>query len=371
VRRTARRTAAAALFPAVLFLIHCGGDETPEKTAPPAKAENASSGSPSPSRTGSNPAAGKRTTSVAPADPERRSAPDQPADAPPTGVASTEGSQPTPVHEVPSSPTQVAGAVTGSAPSGESTAMEAAPTEPPVGAPASTVPLSGARYESPPASQQQPAGEQLRGEYAERDDTTPPSWNSDAAGAVLGSVDTAPQDTGSESEGEAPVRERPRSSHSGGGGGGSGSPSSDTTPETEPPPVPTLQMLASPAPARAGDRVVLQVRIEDATSVRGVPFHLVYPPDLLQFETGAAGPFLAGGGADLTFMADGPPGRLMVALTQHGSTAGAIGSGVLCTLEFRALAPGNARIQMDDLHVFLADRSEVSPINLPLNLTIQ
>ena len=125
-----------------------------------------------------------------------------------------------------------------------------------------------------------------------------------------------------------------------------------------------VRAVATPGVVPVGGLVTLTFRIRGARDVHAVPFHLVYPADLLEYVDGAPGPFLApargeGSGARPFFMADGAPGRLFVALARFGAAGGgAGGSGTLCTLRFRARAAGAARLSFEDAHVVLADRSE-------------
>ena len=131
-----------------------------------------------------------------------------------------------------------------------------------------------------------------------------------------------------------------------------------------------MRIEVSPSPVQVGDPVSVQVHIENAREVRSAPFHLVYPAHLLEFESASAGTFLAGPDADLIFMADGPPGQVMVALSLLGGSEGASGNGELCTLNFRALTAGRAVLALEDLHIFLADITHFTPLHAPQELSI-
>jgi len=138
-----------------------------------------------------------------------------------------------------------------------------------------------------------------------------------------------------------------------------------------------IRGVAAPAVIPVGGVVTLTFRIRGARDVHAVPFHLVYPADLLEYVDGAPGPFLAPArgatsNARPFFMADGPPGRLFVPLSRFGAaTGGAGGAGVLCTLRFRARAAGAARLTFEDAHVVLADRSEAEASFEAVSLVIR
>jgi hypothetical protein len=129
-----------------------------------------------------------------------------------------------------------------------------------------------------------------------------------------------------------------------GGGGGGGSPTEPT-----PTPTPTQPSITftpqSPGPsgisivsssASTATTLILEVRATSVSDLYGVAFDLAYPSNLLQHVRSTQGPMLAGG----TFQGSVGGGRLVIGLSNLGPVPGANGSGVLMTLEFRAIAAG-------------------------------
>jgi len=129
-----------------------------------------------------------------------------------------------------------------------------------------------------------------------------------------------------------------------GGGGGGSSPvePTPTPPTTQPSLVFTPQggagtglSLAAGAGSTA-TTLILEVRANSVTDLYGVAFDLSYPANLVQYVRAAQGPLLAGG----TLQVAPGTGNLVVGLSNLGPVPGASGSGVLMTLEFRAIGAG-------------------------------
>jgi hypothetical protein len=129
-----------------------------------------------------------------------------------------------------------------------------------------------------------------------------------------------------------------------GGGGGGGSPTQPT-----PTPPPTQASLVFTPQGGAGSGVslaagaastattlFLEVRANSVTDLYGVAFDLAYPANLVQYVRATQGPLLAGG----TLQVATGTGALVVGLSNLGPVPGASGSGVLMTLEFRAIGAG-------------------------------
>ncbi len=137
------------------------------------------------------------------------------------------------------------------------------------------------------------------------------------------------------------------------GGGGTNPP--DDTPEEPPPtppptdrkepPPPAVVRLIPSAPAyKVGDRLVVEVRIENGTGVGSVPFHLRYNRQALEFvPPGIQGPFLASDGTGTVFLANDAAGggEVVVGLSRLGGGEGVNGSGILATFQFQAVGPGD------------------------------
>lgn len=134
-------------------------------------------------------------------------------------------------------------------------------------------------------------------------------------------------------------------------------PADETPPESAPPaetgsPEPpanvgpaTVRLVPSAPSFRVGDRVSVEVRIENATNVGSVPFHLRYNRQVLEFVPPAVqGPFLNSDGANSVFLATDAVGggEVVVGLSRLGGGDGMSGAGTLATFQFQAINPGDA-----------------------------
>ncbi|HKY31286.1 MAG TPA: cohesin domain-containing protein [Candidatus Polarisedimenticolia bacterium] len=114
-----------------------------------------------------------------------------------------------------------------------------------------------------------------------------------------------------------------------------------------------VTLATSPSIPRPGSIVRVRVVIRNARGVGSFPFTLTYDPGIMEFIPGSAreGRFFRQGGAATSFMARAGRSRqgatgVVVGLSRLG-TSGARGSGVVCELSFRALAPGTARLGLE------------------------
>jgi hypothetical protein len=116
-------------------------------------------------------------------------------------------------------------------------------------------------------------------------------------------------------------------------------------PEDQPPTAPALVRLVPSKPVyQVGERVVVQVVIDNAQDVGSTPFHLRYNPEVLQFiPPGSEGPFMRSDGANTVFLAadTGGGGEIVVGLSRMGAPEGVSGSGTLAVFEFTAIASGD------------------------------
>jgi general secretion pathway protein D len=97
--------------------------------------------------------------------------------------------------------------------------------------------------------------------------------------------------------------------------------------------------------AGVGNEITVRIFISQAGHVGSVPFHIAYDPKILQFENGAEGDFLKKDGASTVFNAQASTlNEVFVALARLGVPTGADGDGTLCTLKFKALAPGKTAL---------------------------
>lgn len=105
-------------------------------------------------------------------------------------------------------------------------------------------------------------------------------------------------------------------------------------------------MLPRVVKAQVGHRVSIKVRVANAAELGSAPFHVLYDPKVLKFEGGEEGPFMKSGGRQTAFFAaptsDG--NEVVVGLSRLGRGNGAAGQGLLCTLNFTALARGDAKL---------------------------
>lgn len=137
-----------------------------------------------------------------------------------------------------------------------------------------------------------------------------------------------------------------------GGGGGGGGP---TEPPPPPPPTPGIVVTPAAAPATgvsiasgAGttqSTLILEIRANSVNDLYGVAFDLRYPSNLLQLVQTSSGPFL--GTATLQSVPGSGSGLILVGLSKLGAVSGTNGSGVLMTLEFRAIAAGQGSFSFE------------------------
>ena len=106
----------------------------------------------------------------------------------------------------------------------------------------------------------------------------------------------------------------------------------------------TVRLVPSAPSFRVGDRLTVEVRIENATNVGSVPFHLRYNRQVLEFVPPAnQGPFLNSDGANTVFLATDSSGggEVVVGLSRLGGGDGMSGAGTLATFQFQAINPGD------------------------------
>ena len=129
-----------------------------------------------------------------------------------------------------------------------------------------------------------------------------------------------------------------------GGQGETGNPPAEQAPPESPPiQTPSTVRIVPSAPSyHIGDRVVVEVRIDNATNVGSVPFHLKYNRQVLEFVPPAVqGPFLNADGANTVFLANDNGGEIVVGLSRLGSGEGMTGGGTLATFQFQAINAGD------------------------------
>ena len=95
---------------------------------------------------------------------------------------------------------------------------------------------------------------------------------------------------------------------------------------------------------RVGDRVAVEVRVENATNVGSIPFHLQYNAQVLEWLGPAnEGNFLRSDGTNTVFLAlpAQTGGDLVVGASRLGGGQGVSGSGTIATFQFQAINPGD------------------------------
>jgi hypothetical protein len=105
-----------------------------------------------------------------------------------------------------------------------------------------------------------------------------------------------------------------------------------------------VRLVPGAASYGVGDRVVVQVMIDNARNLGSVPFHLRYNRSVLEFVPPATeGSFLRSDGGGTVFLASDAAagGEVVVGLSRMGGGDGVSGSGVLATFEFQAVNAGN------------------------------
>ncbi|MFL6198362.1 MAG: cohesin domain-containing protein [Thermoanaerobaculia bacterium] len=133
------------------------------------------------------------------------------------------------------------------------------------------------------------------------------------------------------------------------GGGGGGSSPVEPTPT---PPVSQPSLVFTPqggggsgvsltaGAASTATTLILEVRANSVTDLYGVAFDLGYPANLVQYVRATQGPLLAGGTLQVAVAGGGGAGNLVIGLSNLGPVPGASGSGLLMTLELRAIGAG-------------------------------
>ncbi len=129
-------------------------------------------------------------------------------------------------------------------------------------------------------------------------------------------------------------------------------PKPDPEPEPKPEPDPDddtashgptrVILAAEPGPLAPDAELRVHVLIENAGGVASVPFHLRFDPRVLRFEQALQGPFMGSDGQAAIVMAAplSSGDVVVVGAARLGAVPGVSGSGEICTLRFRVLAPG-------------------------------
>jgi hypothetical protein len=120
-------------------------------------------------------------------------------------------------------------------------------------------------------------------------------------------------------------------------------------PAPSPAPPPTARLaITTPGPqfAVGGGPYTVPITIAGAQRVSTISVSVTYNPSVLRVRTVQPGTFLAQGGVTPTFTQQVDPGAGRVDLTalRPGDQVGATGTGLVATLVFEAIAPGQSAI---------------------------
>ena len=128
-----------------------------------------------------------------------------------------------------------------------------------------------------------------------------------------------------------------------------------------------------PTTVKVGEELTLQLELDSATPLRGLPMVLRFDPRRLALQDAIEGAFFRQDDAATAFTQelDAEAGQLRVGVLRRQAT-GAMGSGAVVSLRFRALAAGAARVLVDSARLVPvgpgAPRLVVPP---PWTLTVQ
>ncbi len=143
----------------------------------------------------------------------------------------------------------------------------------------------------------------------------------------------------------------------------------DQTPEPpEPPGVAQVVLQPTMLDVAPGSALSLHIWIYGAQDTASVPFHLLFNPEVLQFQGAREGPFLAGDGAATVFMfSPSTSGQsIVVGHSRLARETGANGNGELCVLDFVALAEGDPGLAFDRAAVI-----DVAGVHQPAHFEVQ
>jgi hypothetical protein len=105
-------------------------------------------------------------------------------------------------------------------------------------------------------------------------------------------------------------------------------------------------VVASAAAVASGAVLTVDVMASSNVAVVDAPLHLSFDPAVVEFVDGTPGDFLTQGGSSIVFFADGRSraGDVAIAAGRVARGQGASGSGLLCRIRFRGVAPGSTAL---------------------------
>ena len=178
------------------------------------------------------------------------------------------------------------------------------------------------------------AGEETQAgaSHSENDALAPAA--SDAIGWVAVPLADAPPQPIPEPQDAPPPPENPAPTP------GPGDPNPMPTPQA----IPTLQLVTVTAPVPVGSSFLVAVRLNGASNVTSLPFHVGFDPAVLEFQSVEEGPAVGGAMQPILLASVSPsrPGDLAVGLSLVEAGGLLQGTGTVMKLRFRALAPGTS-----------------------------
>jgi general secretion pathway protein D len=131
----------------------------------------------------------------------------------------------------------------------------------------------------------------------------------------------------------------------------SGPPPAQMNQQVPPPTVTAAAQLHFDPPnvtLKPGDRATLGLAVSNVKDLYSIPLLIHFDPGVVQVEEVKDGEFLSGGTqqAAIVQRVDAQRGEVVVSVTRQPNTPGVYGSGTLLGVVIRAVAPGNAEIQI-------------------------
>lgn len=108
-------------------------------------------------------------------------------------------------------------------------------------------------------------------------------------------------------------------------------------------------MSTSPPQPKIDETLTVEILAQSDFGVVDAPFHLLFDPAVLGFVDAVQGNFLSQDGTPVVFIANGRtrPGEVTVGIGRTDRQRGAMGSGVLARIRFKAIASGETALRLD------------------------
>ena len=121
----------------------------------------------------------------------------------------------------------------------------------------------------------------------------------------------------------------------------------------------TLSVAVGPEAVNVGDSVTVEIVAASSAGVLDAPLHLAYDPAQLRFLDASEGDYMNNDGGGTVFMVNGRsrPGDVTIGIGRSDRSRGAVGSGTLCRVRFKALARGMACLTIGPAMAWAVDGS--------------